>query len=87
MLESISNYVGLKPSPEATSNKARKPLSETYFTRIEAVDFAIRQDDGNLIKNLGDADIVLLGISRVQKTPLSMYLAQQFGLKVWFHMP
>lgn len=40
------------------------------------------QDDGNLLKNLANADIVLLGISRVQKTPLSMYLAQQFGLKV-----
>uniref|UniRef100_A0A6U2FPY2 PAS domain-containing protein n=1 Tax=Hemiselmis andersenii TaxID=464988 RepID=A0A6U2FPY2_HEMAN len=87
MLDSLSSYVGLKPSMLGTASgegegSKRKPLSSSYFTRIEAVDFAIRQDDGNLLKNLARADIVLIGISRVQKTPLSMYLAQQFGLKV-----
>ena len=82
LLDTISGYIGMQPSPSAIggSNK-KKPLSNSYFTRIEAVDFAIRQDDGNMAQNLLNADIVLLGISRVQKTPLSMYLAQQFGLK------
>ena len=40
------------------------------------------QDDGNLPSNLGKADVVLLGVSRSSKTPLSVYLAQQFGYRV-----
>ncbi|KAJ1485790.1 bifunctional kinase-pyrophosphorylase, partial [Baffinella frigidus] len=53
-----------------------------YFKRVEAVEFTIKQDDGALVKNLKRADVVLLGVSRSSKTPLSMYLAQQFGYKV-----
>jgi regulator of PEP synthase PpsR (kinase-PPPase family) len=56
-------------------------LSEEYFRRIEAVEFAVRNDDGREPRNLKHADLVLIGISRTSKTPLSMYLAQR-GLKV-----
>eukprot|EP00288_Rhodomonas_lens_P005709 CAMPEP_0177736442 /NCGR_PEP_ID=MMETSP0484_2-20121128/25337_1 /TAXON_ID=354590 /ORGANISM="Rhodomonas lens, Strain RHODO" /LENGTH=733 /DNA_ID=CAMNT_0019250123 /DNA_START=197 /DNA_END=2399 /DNA_ORIENTATION=+ len=59
-----------------------KPLSDKYFKRVEAVEFTIKQDDGALARNLDKADVVLLGVSRSSKTPLSMYLAQQFGYKV-----
>lgn len=56
-------------------------VSDDYFLRIEAVEFAVRHDDGANVSGLVDADIVLTGISRSSKTPLSMYLAQR-GYKV-----
>ncbi|MGI6046233.1 MAG: pyruvate, water dikinase regulatory protein [Eggerthellaceae bacterium] len=52
-----------------------------YFRRIEAVEFTIDHDDGRRPHELGEADIVLLGVSRTSKTPLSIYLSQQ-GYKV-----
>jgi regulator of PEP synthase PpsR (kinase-PPPase family) len=52
---------------------ARPTLNESYFKRIEAIEFAVRYDDG-VGQGLEDADIVLVGVSRTSKTPLSMYL-------------
>jgi regulator of PEP synthase PpsR (kinase-PPPase family) len=56
-------------------------VSEDYYRRIEAVEFAVKNDDGAEPRNLPKADLVLVGISRTSKTPLSTYLAQR-GLKV-----
>lgn len=56
-------------------------VNEDYFKRIEAVEFAVKNDDGQHPRNLRKADIVLVGISRTSKTPLSTYLAQR-GHKV-----
>ena len=52
-------------------------FTDDYFKRVEAVEFAVRHDDGANIKSLPDADLVLTGVSRTSKTPLSMYLAQR----------
>ena len=52
---------------------ARAPLDQTYFKRIEAIEFAVKYDDG-MGGGLPEADIVLVGVSRTSKTPLSMYL-------------
>jgi len=52
---------------------ARAPLDSTYFKRIAAIEFAVKYDDG-VGTGLHDADIVLVGVSRTSKTPLSMYL-------------
>jgi len=52
-------------------------FSDDYFKRVEAVEFAVRHDDGANLHTLFDADIVLTGVSRTSKTPLSMYLAQR----------
>jgi len=52
-------------------------FSDEYFRRIEAVEFAVRHDDGANPHTLFQADIVLVGPSRTSKTPLSMYLAQR----------
>ncbi len=52
-------------------------FSDAYFKRIEAVEFAVRHDDGANLHTLHAADIVLTGVSRTSKTPLSMYLAQR----------
>jgi len=56
-------------------------FSDDYFDRIEAVEFAVRHDDGANLRTLHEADIVLTGVSRTSKTPLSMYLAQR-GYKI-----
>src|ERR687897_174138 len=52
---------------------ARAPLDSGYFRRIEAIEFAVRYDDG-IGGGLDEADVVLFGVSRTSKTPLSMYL-------------
>jgi regulator of PEP synthase PpsR (kinase-PPPase family) len=57
------------------------PLSEEYFRRIEAVEFTVKSDDGKEPRNFKKADIVLVGVSRTSKTPLSTLLAQR-GLKI-----
>ena len=57
------------------------PLTEEYFRRIEAVEFAVKSDDGKDPRNFKRADLVLCGVSRTSKTPLSTLLAQR-GLKV-----
>ena len=57
------------------------PLSDEYFRRIEAVEFAVKSDDGKEPRNFKKADLVLVGVSRTSKTPLSTLLAQR-GLKV-----
>ncbi|MHC4992431.1 MAG: pyruvate, water dikinase regulatory protein [Planctomycetota bacterium] len=52
-------------------------FSDDYFRRVEAVEFAVRHDDGANLHTLHRADLVLTGVSRTSKTPLSMYLAQR----------
>jgi regulator of PEP synthase PpsR (kinase-PPPase family) len=52
-------------------------FTDDYFKRVEAVEFAVRHDDGANMHTLVDAEIVLTGVSRTSKTPLSMYLAQR----------
>ena len=56
-------------------------LDEDYFKRIEAINFSVKHDDGKLPEGLKSADIILIGLSRTGKTPLSTYLANQ-GWKV-----
>ncbi len=56
-------------------------MDEDYFRRIEAVEFTVKHDDGQELRHLADADIVLVGVSRTSKTPLSTYLAHH-GWKV-----
>jgi len=57
------------------------PLSDEYFRRVEAIEFAVKSDDGKEPRNLRKADLVLVGVSRTSKTPLSTYLAGR-GFKV-----
>jgi regulator of PEP synthase PpsR (kinase-PPPase family) len=57
------------------------PLTEEYFRRVEAIEFAVKSDDGKEPRNFARADLVLTGVSRTSKTPLSTYLAGR-GLRV-----
>jgi len=52
-------------------------LDEDYFKRVEAIEFAVKYDDGRDPRGISRADIVLLGVSRTSKTPLSQYLAMK----------
>ncbi|MBD3336113.1 MAG: pyruvate, phosphate dikinase/phosphoenolpyruvate synthase regulator [Candidatus Eisenbacteria bacterium] len=52
-------------------------LDEEYFRRIDAIEFALQHDDGHKSEELGQADLVLVGVSRTSKTPLSMFLAHR----------
>jgi regulator of PEP synthase PpsR (kinase-PPPase family) len=53
---------------------ARPPLNSAYFKRIAAIEFAVKYDDGLGAAGLREADVILVGVSRTSKTPLSMYL-------------
>jgi regulator of PEP synthase PpsR (kinase-PPPase family) len=55
--------------------------SEEYRNRIEAINFSLAHDDGQSHKNLAEADVILVGVSRSGKTPTSLYLAMQYGIK------
>jgi regulator of PEP synthase PpsR (kinase-PPPase family) len=55
--------------------------SEEYKNRIEAINFSLAHDDGQSHKNLASADVILVGVSRSGKTPTSLYLAMQYGIK------
>ena len=58
-------------------------LSNTlvYDARMEAVNYTLSHDDGSTEKNLSDAEVILVGVSRSGKTPTSLYMAMQFGIK------
>ncbi len=55
--------------------------SKEYNDRIEAINFSLAHDDGQSNRDLAGADVILVGVSRSGKTPTSLYLAMQFGLK------
>lgn len=74
----LINQLGLKP--KRVPGLLRK-LDERYFNKINNIEFAVKYDDGKNINGLIKADIVLIGISRTSKTPLSLYLANK-NLKV-----
>jgi regulator of PEP synthase PpsR (kinase-PPPase family) len=69
-IDSISRVAGVAARMEPG---ARAPLDQTYFRRIEAIEFAVKYDDG-VGGGLDEADVVLVGVSRTSKTPLSIYL-------------
>jgi len=55
--------------------------SQAYHDRIEAINFSLAHDDGQSNRDLASSDIILVGVSRSGKTPTSLYLAMQYGLK------
>lgn len=78
LLMKVAHCLGL--SPKETPGLLHG-VDEAYFRRIEAIEFTVKHDDGQEPRNLHLADIVLVGISRTSKTPLSIYLAHR-GWKV-----
>ena len=78
MLRKLSDY--LKIAPRETAGLMHR-ADARYFQRIAAVEFTVKADDGKEPRMLHEADIVLVGVSRTSKTPLSVYLAHK-GYKV-----
>ncbi|WP_134686900.1 pyruvate, water dikinase regulatory protein [Brevibacillus migulae] len=66
----------LKVKPSNKPGLVRR-LDEEYFRRVDAIEFAVKYDDGRDPRGLLRADVVLIGVSRTSKTPLSMYLANK----------
>ncbi|MCF6461064.1 pyruvate, water dikinase regulatory protein [Clostridium sp. Cult3] len=73
-LDALEQVLGYEPKRE--SGLIRR-LDEKYFKKVEAVEFAVKYDDGKDTRGIKKADIVLVGVSRTSKTPLSMYLAHK----------
>jgi regulator of PEP synthase PpsR (kinase-PPPase family) len=78
LIYNLSRYLGA-PSREKPGLLHR--IDTDYYRRIEAVNFTVKHDDGQETRHLHKADLVLVGVSRSSKTPLSMYLAHK-GYKV-----
>ncbi len=78
LIYSVSDLSGISPLEETGR---LHQLDDEYYRRIEAVNFAVSQDDGVNPDRVREADVVLIGVSRTSKTPSSMYLAQHYGLK------
>ena len=74
MLSTFEEKLGVKS--EGNPGLIRK-MGEEYFKRIDALEFAVKYDDGKDINGLKGADIIILGVSRTSKTPLSLYLANR----------
>ena len=74
MLKAIEKISGLLPKNQAGLIHA---LDHEYFKRVEAVEFAVKYDEGKNPLGLAKADVVIIGVSRTSKTPLSMYLAHK----------
>jgi len=74
LILSFSKLLNQKASHEPSGQYA---LNDEYYQRIEAIQFTMNHDDGNLVKEIIKSDIILLGVSRTSKTPTAIYLANK----------
>ncbi|WP_439891308.1 posphoenolpyruvate synthetase regulatory kinase/phosphorylase PpsR [Ralstonia sp. 25C] len=79
-IEPLEKELNLK-STHAIGRFHQNADTEAYKNRIEAINFSLAHDDGQSHKNLAEADVILVGVSRSGKTPTSLYLAMQYGMK------
>lgn len=77
LLAAFADYLGIEKTGKAG---AQHEMNDAYFRRIEAVDYTLAHDDGQMTWDLEAADVVLVGVSRTSKTPTCMYLANR-GVK------
>ncbi len=74
LLKALSSYTGLHAQGVPGLQHV---MDDDYFKRIEAIDFALGYDDGQHLKGLEEADVVLVGVSRTSKTPTCIFLARR----------
>ncbi|MCB0411468.1 MAG: kinase/pyrophosphorylase [Bdellovibrionales bacterium] len=79
LLTSLNSYFGVNDNNPQVG--LLRSTDEKYFKRIEAIEFTVKHDDGKYMENLDQAEIILVGISRTSKTPLSIFLSHK-GWKV-----
>jgi [pyruvate, water dikinase]-phosphate phosphotransferase / [pyruvate, water dikinase] kinase len=80
-VEPLERELGLPSTHTIGRSHAIRVNSEDYKNRIEAINFTLAHDDGQSAKGLSGADVILVGVSRSGKTPTSLYLAMQYGVK------
>ena len=73
----IMNFSKLLNQKASHVPSGQHALNEEYYERIEAIQFTMAHDDGNLVEDVDKADLILLGVSRTSKTPTSIYLANK----------
>lgn len=78
LINTLDHFFGVQSSSQVG---ALRQTDDMYFKRIEAIEYTVRHDDGKTLADLDKADIVLVGISRTSKTPLSIFLSHK-GWKV-----
>ncbi|MGF1747876.1 posphoenolpyruvate synthetase regulatory kinase/phosphorylase PpsR [Vibrio cionasavignyae] len=78
----VKGDLNMEPKPQLQRSHSVAKDSDKYFDRIAAIEYTLAHDDGVSLKNIEQADIILLGVSRSGKTPTSLYMAMQFGLRV-----
>jgi hypothetical protein len=76
----IENALGMKSS-HSVGRSHMDAQSDQYKRRIEAINFSLAHDDGQFVRGLEQADVILVGVSRCGKTPTSLYLAMQYAVK------
>ena len=74
LILNFSKILNQKASHEPSGQHA---LNEEYYDRIEAIQFTMNHDDGNLVNEIEQSDIILVGVSRTSKTPTAIYLANK----------
>lgn len=79
LLMQMDDFLGISPHGERRVAGRLRTVDESYFKRVEAIEYTVRHDDGKISNDLDQADIILVGISRTSKTPLSLFL----GYKGW----
>ncbi len=79
-VQSIEEALGVKSS-HSVGRSHMGGLSKQYNARIEAINFTLAHDDGQYVRGLDEADVILVGVSRCGKTPTSLYLAMQYAVK------
>jgi len=79
-VEPIEQALGVK-SNHSIGRSHLNASSEQYRNRIEAINFTLAHDDGQFVRGLDQADVILVGVSRCGKTPTSLYLAMQYAVK------
>jgi regulator of PEP synthase PpsR (kinase-PPPase family) len=79
-VEPLEDELGMK-SNHRVGRFTEATKSAEYHDRIEAINFSLAHDDGQSTRNLDTADVILIGVSRCGKTPTSLYLAMQHGVK------
>ena len=79
-VQNIETALGVKSS-HSVGRSHMGGLSKQYNARIEAINFTLAHDDGQYVRGLEEADVILIGVSRCGKTPTSLYLAMQYAVK------
>jgi regulator of PEP synthase PpsR (kinase-PPPase family) len=77
--DQVKQALNVEPVPK--THRTHSIHEKSYDFRIDAVNYALANDDGSNIKDYNEADIILVGVSRCGKTPTSLYLALQYGIK------